>query len=80
MVEGDLDEAGVTGGGLVDRVVDQLPDRWCRPSAPVPPMYMPGRLRTASRPSSSWMRLGVVGVGGPIGGGFRGRHGVTSQS
>ena len=25
--------------------------RWCRALIPVPPMYMPGRLRTASRPS-----------------------------
>ena len=25
--------------------------RWCRPSGPVEPMYMPGRLRTGSRPS-----------------------------
>ena len=24
---------------------------WCRPRSPVEPMYMPGRLRTASRPS-----------------------------
>ena len=29
--------------------------RWCSPSGPVPPMYMPGRFRTASRPASSWM-------------------------
>ena len=25
--------------------------RWCRPRSPVEPMYMPGRSRTASRPS-----------------------------
>ena len=25
--------------------------RWCSPRSPVEPMYMPGRLRTASRPS-----------------------------
>ena len=25
--------------------------RWCRPRGPVEPMYMPGRLRTASKPS-----------------------------
>lgn len=31
--------------------------RWCRPRSPVEPMYMPGRLRTASRPSSTWMAL-----------------------
>ena len=29
--------------------------RWCRPRGPVDPMYMPGRLRTASSPSSTWM-------------------------
>src|SRR5262245_42574615 len=27
--------------------------RWWRPRSPVEPMYMPGRLRTASRPSST---------------------------
>src|SRR4051794_4617520 len=30
---------------------------WCRPRSPVEPMYMPGRLRTASRPSSTVMEL-----------------------
>src|SRR3954447_21824084 len=29
--------------------------RWWRPRAPVEPMYMPGRLRTASSPSSTVM-------------------------
>src|SRR5699024_8493498 len=29
--------------------------RWCRPDSLVEPMYMPGRLRTASRPSSTWI-------------------------
>ena len=29
--------------------------RCMSPSLPVPPMYMPGRLRTASRPSKVWM-------------------------
>ena len=29
---------------------------WCKPvPSDVSPMYMPGRLRTASRPSSCWM-------------------------
>ena len=27
--------------------------RWCSPGLPVPPMYMPGRLRTGSSPSST---------------------------
>src|SRR3954454_10023445 len=31
--------------------------RWCRPRSPVDPMYMPGRLRTASRPSRTWIAL-----------------------
>src|SRR4051794_23468240 len=30
---------------------------WCRPRSPVEPMYMPGRLRTASRPSRTVMEL-----------------------
>ncbi len=29
--------------------------RWWSPVGPVEPMYMPGRLRTGSRPSSTWM-------------------------
>ncbi len=29
--------------------------RWCRPRVPTSPMYIAGRLRTASRPSSTWM-------------------------
>src|SRR5450759_2207900 len=31
--------------------------RWCRPLGPVDPMYMLGRLRTASSPSRTWMSL-----------------------
>jgi hypothetical protein len=32
--------------------------RWCRPvPSEVSPMYMPGRLRTASSPSRIWMEL-----------------------
>src|SRR6476661_1069475 len=47
--------------------------RWWRPRSPVDPMYMPGRLRTASRPSRTWMaeasydegsvRSGTAGAG-----------------
>ncbi len=33
--------------------------RWCSPGLPVPPMYMPGRLRTGSSPSSTWMPAAV---------------------
>jgi hypothetical protein len=31
--------------------------RWCRPADEVVPMYMPGRLRTASRPSRTLISL-----------------------
>src|SRR3954467_7486087 len=31
--------------------------RWWSPFRPVDPMYMPGRLRTASRPSRTWRSL-----------------------
>src|SRR5262249_52061757 len=31
--------------------------RWCRPISPVDPMYIAGRRRTASRPSSTLMLL-----------------------
>ena len=33
--------------------------RWCRPVGPVEPMYMPGRLRTASSPSRTVMSSSV---------------------
>ena len=38
---------------LVDPVVDDLPEAGIRPRESVDPMYMPGRLRTASSPSST---------------------------
>ena len=80
-VEHDLDAVAVTGRGLVDRVVDQLPHEvGADHRDPVPPMYMPGRLRTASRPSSVWIASASypdpfrVGPGfslkGPLGPGF----------
>src|SRR6195952_4026936 len=31
--------------------------RWCRPRSPVEPMYIPGRLRTASRPSKTLIEI-----------------------
>ncbi len=37
--------------------------RWCRPRASVEPMYMPGRRRTASRPSRTWMESAVYAGG-----------------
>ena len=33
--------------------------RWCSPLVPVSPMYIAGRLRTASRPLSTWMPSAV---------------------
>ena len=32
-------------------------NRWCSARSSVPPMYMPGRLRTGSSPSSTSMSL-----------------------
>ena len=41
---------------LVDRVVDDLVHQVVQPGAVwVSPMYIPGRLRTASRPFRIWM-------------------------
>ena len=31
--------------------------RWCRPRPSVDPMYIPGRFRTADRPSRIWIEL-----------------------
>ena len=31
--------------------------KWCNPFSLMSPMYMAGRLRTASNPSSTWMLL-----------------------
>jgi len=49
---------------------------WWRPLMPVEPMYMPGRFRTGSRPSRTWMEdapypaaEGACGVVLPAGGG-----------
>src|SRR3990167_2133374 len=52
-------------------------NRWCRARSSVPPMYMPGRLRTGSRPSSTSMSAaedspgadGLAAGGGLDGGG-----------
>src|SRR5262245_59922236 len=40
--------------------------RWCRPTRPVEPMYMPGRLRTGSRPSRTWMADASYSVNLPL--------------
>jgi len=41
--------------------------RWCRPRCPVLPMYMPGRLRTGSRPSSTCGCVRAARVQGGVG-------------
>ena len=46
LMEGYRDAVAETGEGLVNGVVDDLPQ-----AVSVDPMYMAGRLRTASRPS-----------------------------
>ena len=53
--DGDLDVVAVAGQGLVDGVVDDLVDEVVQARSPVEPMYMPGRLRTASSPSRTVM-------------------------
>jgi hypothetical protein len=40
----------VTRQHLVDRVVGDLDEQWCSPRTPVSPMYIDGRIRTASKP------------------------------
>ena len=51
----DRDRVAVPGERLVDGVVDHLVDEVVQAASPVEPMYMPGRLRTASRPSRTVM-------------------------
>ena len=50
-VDRDVDLIAVAGERLVDRVVDDLVDEVMQAGAPVEPMYIAGRLRTASSPS-----------------------------
>jgi hypothetical protein len=50
-VDRDVDLIAEARERLVDRVVDDLVDQVMQAGAPVEPMYMAGRLRTASRPS-----------------------------
>uniref|UniRef100_A0A6J7NUM3 Unannotated protein n=1 Tax=freshwater metagenome TaxID=449393 RepID=A0A6J7NUM3_9ZZZZ len=40
--------------------------RWCRPARPVDPMYIPGRFRTGSRPSRTWMALASYSTDGVV--------------
>ena len=54
----ERDLVAVTGKRLVDRVVDDLEHQWCKPvPSLVSPIYIPGRLRTASSPLRTLMLL-----------------------
>ena len=55
--ERHVDPGAEPGHGLVDRVVDHLPNQMMQAAGPVVPMYIPGRRRTASRPSRTLMSL-----------------------
>ncbi len=54
-VDGDFDLVGKSSERFVDRVVNHFVDQVCNPSSPVEPMYMAGRLRTASMPPRTLM-------------------------
>jgi hypothetical protein len=54
-VQLDLDAGGVAGDGLVHGVVEHFGDEVVQARSSVPPIYMPGRLRTGSSPSSTSM-------------------------
>lgn len=43
----------IAGQRFVNRVIDDFPDQMMRPFSEVEPIYMPGRFRTASNPSST---------------------------
>ena len=58
-VERHVNVGGVAVHDLVDGVVEDFPDKMVQPVEPTPPMYMPGRLRTGSRPSRTVMSLAV---------------------
>ena len=48
---------------VFDGVVDDPNTMWCRPDpSSVSPIYIPGRLRTASRPFSTFDIRGVVRI------------------
>src|SRR5881227_2556309 len=52
--------------------------RWCSPRSPVEPMYIPGRLRTASRPSSTV--IADASYATPLGGSGAGWVGTDGES
>jgi hypothetical protein len=47
----DLDGVAKTCERFVDRIIYDFINDMMRPNSPVDPMYIAGRLRTASRPS-----------------------------
>jgi hypothetical protein len=59
LVQRDLDLVGVAVHGLVDRVVEDLPDEVVQPGRPVPADVHARRLRTGSRPSRTVMLLAL---------------------
>ena len=71
-VENHVDVRAVPGQRLVDGVVDDLEHEVVEAVAAVSPMYIAGRLRTASSPSRTLMSLavyvsaGAVPAGGPV--------------
>ena len=58
-VDGDFDLVGVSGERFVDGVVDDFIDQVMQSHSPVEPMYIAGRLRTASMPPSTLMESAV---------------------
>ena len=64
----DLDVVAVAGQRLVHRVVDDLVHQVVQPALTGEPMYMPGRLRTASSPSRYLdLRRPVLALGVQVG-------------
>jgi hypothetical protein len=51
-----LDPRGVAGDGLVHGVVEDFGEEVVQARSSVPPIYMPGRRRTGSSPSSTSIR------------------------
>lgn len=48
-----FDVRTISGQGFVDTVIDDFVDQMMKPRVDVLPMYIPGRLRTASKPSNT---------------------------
>jgi len=54
-----LDEGGVSANASSMELSMTSANRWCRAFSSVPPIYMPGRRRTGSRPSSTSISAAV---------------------